>query len=597
MMMAFVSLCGGCVANVPVRTDRPSQSFETDYIKTHLQSTKRVVIEELGPPEAIFQSNNDTYYVYKATGDLRRMAGIVVSVPPYFVPIFTGKEKNVALHCLALTFDEKGLLKDYRTTIGTEEVLGGVFLGFGPPAEFSLGKEDTECVATLWNEEELQLLDPIKQEKEIRSLETATPGDRLSVWAYRVFGNTMDGYDWLCRAADQGGTQSRARLGDLFYNESHRSSENLIHAYVWYSLANKANNSAFEKRLMILNEVLSYGELQEAHRRIDSWKPNECMKTLEEGGLLRNGNSEEDLNYEIDINRRINNMEPFPERNLTQLRDRAEQGDKKAMLQLFWSINGPERLRWLCRAAGQGSADAEYRVGTVYRYGMIGFVPQDIVRAYLWYRLAAKNGHISANSEADELARQMTSVQLNSAEMLMTEWEPEHCEAHLLLYCSFDTQSDLDERTRRYEESDLQAASEMGDAQSQWQAYRMLGNTSGGYKWLCRAADQGYLDAQILLGYLYRSGAYGFTQDFSKSYVWYRLAGEGGHREAVETYRKKLEKNRFACSKGQACLIAKEIVQLQNILQPEGVSKAELLLKQWQPGQCERQLVPTKSGD
>ena len=89
MMTALTFLCVSCVANVPVPTERPSQHFEMNYLKTHLQSTKADIIQKLGAPEAIFRSNQETHYVYKATGDLRRVAGIVIVVPPYFVPFFT----------------------------------------------------------------------------------------------------------------------------------------------------------------------------------------------------------------------------------------------------------------------------------------------------------------------------------------------------------------------------------------------------------------------------------------------------------------------------------------------------------------------------
>jgi hypothetical protein len=199
-----------------------------NYLKTHLQSTKADIIQKLGAPEAIFRSNQETHYVYKATGDLRRVAGIVIVVPPYFVPFFTAKEENEATHCLALTFDERGLLQGYRTTTGAEKVLGALFVGFGPPAEMEFGKEQTECAgAALWNEEELRSLERVNQEQEIRSVGTSVTSDRLSLWAFSIFGNTKEGYGWLCRAADQGGTESRIQIGNLFYDESYKSRNNL----------------------------------------------------------------------------------------------------------------------------------------------------------------------------------------------------------------------------------------------------------------------------------------------------------------------------------------------------------------------------------
>ena len=102
--MAVSSFITGCIANVPVRTDLPSQSFEVDYVKTHLRSTKQEMIQQVGMPELIFHSGRETYYVYKSAGDLRRVAGIGLIVPPYFVPFFTWKEEGEALHCLDIMF-------------------------------------------------------------------------------------------------------------------------------------------------------------------------------------------------------------------------------------------------------------------------------------------------------------------------------------------------------------------------------------------------------------------------------------------------------------------------------------------------------------
>ena len=123
--MAVMSFVTGCIANVPVKTDRPSHSFDVNYVKTHLQSTQQELVQQLGVPGLIFRSGKDTFYVYKADADLRRVAGIGLIVPPYFVPFFTWKEEGEALHCLALVFDENGLQSQLnRTKIVFSDELG-----------------------------------------------------------------------------------------------------------------------------------------------------------------------------------------------------------------------------------------------------------------------------------------------------------------------------------------------------------------------------------------------------------------------------------------------------------------------------------------
>ena len=160
-MMVVTCLLTSCIASVPVRTDRPSESFKMDYVLTHLRSTEQEVIAQFGLPNVVLRSGNETYYVYKATGDLRRVAGIVVIVPPYFVPLLTGKAKDEALHCLALVFDESGLLQGYKTAAGSEQVYAGMLTVPPAPVEFPIGSEEKECVNALWNDSERKSLEYI----------------------------------------------------------------------------------------------------------------------------------------------------------------------------------------------------------------------------------------------------------------------------------------------------------------------------------------------------------------------------------------------------------------------------------------------------
>ena len=134
---------------------------------------------------------------------------------------------------------------------------------------------------------------------------------------------------------------------------------------------------------------------------------------------------------------------------------------------------------------------------------------------------------------------------------------------------------------------------EAGDANAQYRLYFLEGRSR--VKWLCRSADQGHVDARLGLAYLYRSGTYGFPQDYAHSYMWYRLSALGELKEEVDELIEKLKNpsfwNPIACSRGQACYIAKQIFDLQGILTPTGLGEADHILENWQPGQCERNLV------
>ena len=74
-------------------------------------------------------------------------------------------------------------------------------------------------------------------------------------------------------------------------------------------------------------------------------------------------------------------------------------------------------------AAKQGDATAQYKLGVMYRRGQ--GVPQDNVRAQLWWSLAAAQGHEVAMTDRDSLADKMTPDQNAEAQRLAREWKPE----------------------------------------------------------------------------------------------------------------------------------------------------------------------------
>lgn len=71
--------------------------------------------------------------------------------------------------------------------------------------------------------------------------------------------------------------------------------------------------------------------------------------------------------------------------------------------------------------AEQGNANAQYNLGTFYDNGL--GVPQDKVRAYMWFSLSAAQGREGAAALRDLIARRMTSAQIAEAQKLAREWK------------------------------------------------------------------------------------------------------------------------------------------------------------------------------
>jgi TPR repeat protein len=57
-------------------------------------------------------------------------------------------------------------------------------------------------------------------------------------------------------------------------------------------------------------------------------------------------------------------------------------------------------------------------------YGTGQGVPQDYVKAHMWFNLAAAGGHKNAVKARDMTAARMTAAQIAEAQKLAREWKP-----------------------------------------------------------------------------------------------------------------------------------------------------------------------------
>ena len=84
--------------------------------------------------------------------------------------------------------------------------------------------------------------------------------------------------------------------------------------------------------------------------------------------------------------------------------------------------NYPTAVRLILPLAEQGNADAQYNLGVLYDNGL--GVPQDKVRAYMWFNLSAAQGREGAAAFRDLIAGRMTPTQIAEAQKLIRDWKP-----------------------------------------------------------------------------------------------------------------------------------------------------------------------------
>lgn len=77
---------------------------------------------------------------------------------------------------------------------------------------------------------------------------------------------------WYWKAAEQGNALAQYQLGNM-YNLGKGVSQNYILAYMWLDLAARGGNSSSKEMRRIVASKMSPGEIAEAKRMADEWKP------------------------------------------------------------------------------------------------------------------------------------------------------------------------------------------------------------------------------------------------------------------------------------------------------------------------------------
>src|SRR5208337_2377479 len=79
-------------------------------------------------------------------------------------------------------------------------------------------------------------------------------------------------------------------------------------------------------------------------------------------------------------------------------------------------------VKWYRKAAQHGYASGQYKLGLMYYHGE--GVPQDDVKAHMWFNLAAAQGNSAAKKLRDELAGRMTPAQIVEVQNVTKERKP-----------------------------------------------------------------------------------------------------------------------------------------------------------------------------
>ena len=162
------------------------------------------------------------------------------------------------------------------------------------------------------------------------------------------------------------------------------------------------------------------------------------------------------------------------------------------------------------QAAESGEVSGQYRLGLAYRDGT--GVPKDAQQAYFWLSLAAAfsigDAHAAAQSALSDVTKGMTDTDIRAADKL-----------------GFAEIQRLADVGRAWAQAFLGAAYHAGTSDLTPK------NPALGVQWLEKAAAQGEVRAQFLLGMTYLRGD-GIPADARRAMAFFRAAADQGHAQA-----------------------------------------------------------------
>jgi hypothetical protein len=244
------------------------------------------------------------------------------------------------------------------------------------------------------------------------------------------------------------------------------------------------------------------------------------------------------------------------EQALKALQEKAVQGDPDAQWKLYAEDPHENNLTWLCRAADQGNVNARNALGNLYYHGSEKYqkfksssIHASLPRSCMWFHLSgqAEITDLQATEKDRVLPQEYESPEVERTAMAMTEHELAEAEGLLLAWEPGQCYRDFKQF--------------LGENYSKDPALAKL----------CTAADLGDFTSRDELGRIYFFGSRGVPEDAPRAYMWYRLAEEV-----------------YVPPSGTVTIMQ----SVCDAMTPEQHIAAKRLLEGWEPGQCEKELVP-----
>ena len=293
------------------------------------------------------------------------------------------------------------------------------------------------------------------------------------------------------------------------------------------------------------------------NRRQKAAKPNTAIGEIQAAAEKGDADSQYELGVIYQGGRGVPQDMTKAKQWFTQAAQKGHARAQYALALLYRSEDGgdvSQSLKWQRQSAQGGYAEAQYGLGLLYANGQ--YLQRDPEQAREWFQRAAAQGHVAANLVL--LSTQSAGTATAATEATPTAAEPSAgntaadaaSDAALPMPSSAPTDtadSGSNAAADSNDEMDLtgvdatvvKQSAEEGNVNAQLMLGTMYEDGLGGLQpdlsqaahWYEQAANQGYAKAEYNLALLYEDGR-GVKQDYKQAAYWYDKAVKAGFTEA-----------------------------------------------------------------
>ena len=192
---------------------------------------------------------------------------------------------------------------------------------------------------------------------------------------YGVEKDERESFKWYLKAAEQGHNQAQYNVG-YAYEYAQGTLKDDVRALLWYTKSSAQGNLQAKASLTVLNNKII--RMAEKQKKKEIYQKNLRQKTKKRIASIKHSTNKKQIATYKEVF--------LPRENDNTAYIKGYQYERKK--------EDKEALKWYLKAANQGDARAQYKVGWLYHWGKN--MKRDYKKAMYWYKKSAEQKNIRA---------------------------------------------------------------------------------------------------------------------------------------------------------------------------------------------------------